>query len=133
MTTVVDASVLVAAFTDYGAEGVWAGGLVAHGDLAGPEMVLAEAINVLRRLEQSHLITTPEAGSAYADLIQLEIEFFPFLSFSDRVWDLRHNLTSYDAWYVAVAEALNCPLATLDSRLSRAVGPTCAIVTPPAA
>jgi len=46
---------------------------------------------------------------------------------ADRV--LRNNLTSYDAWYVALAEALGCPLATLDKRLVRAAGPTCKCVT----
>ena len=47
-----------------------------------------------------------------------------------RVWALRQNLTCYDAWYVALAEALDCPLATLDRKLSRADGPACAVVTP---
>ena len=132
MTTVVDASVLVAALTDYGNTGNWAGDLVAEGELAGPELLLVEAINVLRRLEQSHHISLPEATSAYSDLVQLEIDFFSFAPFSERVWGLRHNLTGYDAWYVALAEALNCPLATLDLRLSRATGPTCQVITPPA-
>ena len=50
---------------------------------------------------------------------------------AERVWALRHNLTAYDAWYVAVAEALDCPLATLDRRLSRASGPACEVLTPP--
>ena len=44
---------------------------------------------------------------------------------------LRENVTSYDAWYVALAEALDCPLVTLDRRLSRASGPTCEFITPP--
>lgn len=47
-----------------------------------------------------------------------------------RVWALREDLTSYDAWYVALAEVLECPLATLDRRLSRADGPACGVVTP---
>ena len=49
----------------------------------------------------------------------------------ERVWALRDNLTGYDAWYVALAEALDCPIVTLDRRLSRANGPTCDIITPP--
>ena len=44
---------------------------------------------------------------------------------------MRDNLTGYDAWYVALAEALDCPIVTLDRRLSRANGPTCDIITPP--
>ncbi|HEY9556908.1 MAG TPA: type II toxin-antitoxin system VapC family toxin [Acidimicrobiales bacterium] len=45
-----------------------------------------------------------------------------------RVWDLRHNLTAYDATYVAVAEALDAPLVTADGRLAGAAGPTCTVV-----
>ena len=51
-------------------------------------------------------------------------------AFADRIWALRSNLTSYDAWYVALTEALGCPLATLDRKLGRATGPVCEIVTP---
>lgn len=132
MTTVIDASVLVAAFIDYGPTGDWAGDLLAQGDLAGPEMLLPEAFNVLRRLEQSKRISSPEAVGAYQDMVQLDIDLLSFVPFSDRVWELRHNLTGYDAWYVAVAESLRCAMATLDLRLSRANGPACTIITPPA-
>ena len=125
MTVVVDASVLVA---DSGAEGAWAESMVAEGPLASPELALVEASNILRRLEQAGQLSSLEAASAHGDLLQFDMELFPF---ADRVWALRHNLTCYDAWYVALAEALNCPLLTLDRRLSRANGPTCNIVTPP--
>jgi predicted nucleic acid-binding protein len=125
LTVVVDASVLVA---DSGAEGAWAESMVAEGPLASPELALVEASNILRRLEQAGQLSSLEAASAHGDLLQFDMELFPF---ADRVWALRHNLTCYDAWYVALAEALNCPLLTLDRRLSRANGPTCNIVTPP--
>ena len=59
------------------------------------------------------------------------LELFPFAPFAERIWALRGNLTGYDAWYVALAEALDCPMVTLDRRLSRANGPTCDIITPP--
>ncbi len=58
------------------------------------------------------------------------MELFPFAPFADRIWALRENLTSYDAWYVALAEALECPLATLDRRLSRAAGLRCEVLAP---
>lgn len=99
---------------------------------AAPELALAEASNVLRRMEQVGRISSLEANGAQEDLLRLNIELHPFAPFADRVWSLRHNLTCYDAWYVAVAEALACPLLTLDHRLSRAPGPTCEIVAPPA-
>jgi predicted nucleic acid-binding protein len=62
--------------------------------------------------------------------MQLELQAFPFDPFAERVWQLRHNLTSCDAWYVAVAEALELPLATLDKRLARAAGRVCIFLVP---
>jgi predicted nucleic acid-binding protein len=131
VSVVVDSSVLVAALVDSGPNGIWAEDVLANSPLHGPELVRAEATNVLRRLERSKQITTPEANAAHEDLMQLEIELFAFDPFADRVWGLRYNVTSYDAWYVAVAEALNLPLATLDEPLSRAKGPNCKFLTPP--
>ncbi len=131
MTTVVDASVLVAALVDSGSEGEWAEFVIADGALVGPELVLVETCNILRRFERTGQVPMPEAGNAYSDLLRLEIELFPFSPFAERVWALWGNLTSYDAWYVALAEALDCPLVTLDYRLKRAHGPTCEVVTPP--
>ena len=130
MTVVVDASVLVAAMVDSGREGTWAEGALAEGALAGPQLALAEATNILLRLERAGDISRLEANSAQSDLLRLDIELFPFAPFGDRVWALRSNLTSYDAWYVALAEALGCPLVTLDRKLSRAPGPTCDIIVP---
>ena len=128
---VLDASVLVAALVDSGHEGRWAESIVAEGYLAAPELVLVEATNILRRLERSGEISRLEANSAHRDLMRLELDLFPFAPFADRVWALRSNLTSYDAWYVALAEAFGYPLATLDRKLGRATGPVCEIVTPP--
>ena len=130
MTAVVDASVLVAALVDSGHDGAWAEDVIFEGSLTGPELVLAETGNVLRRLEQAGVITRLEANSAYDDLLSLEIELFPFAPLAERIWALRGNLTTYDAWYVALAEALDCPLATLDLKLSRAHGPACDVITP---
>ena len=49
----------------------------------------------------------------------------------DRIWELRDNLTAYDAAYVALAEAIDCPLVTADARLSRAAGLRCAVTVVP--
>jgi predicted nucleic acid-binding protein len=130
LTTVVDSSVLVAALIDAGPDGVWAEHVLARGSLYAPELVCAEATNIFRRLERAKLITTPEANAAQDDLMQLEIELFSFEPFADRIWELRHNVTSYDAWYVAIAEALKLPLATLDEPLSRSNGVACDFLTP---
>jgi predicted nucleic acid-binding protein len=130
LSIVVDASVLVAALVDTGHDGVWAETVVSDGPLYGPELVAVETTSILRRLERTRRITTLEANSAHHDHQRLNIELYPFLPFADRVWALRHTLTSYDAWYVAVAEALRLPLATLDLRLSRAKGLACELLLP---
>ena len=130
MSIVVDSSVLVAALVDTGPHGTWAEQVIENGALYAPELLRVEATNVLRRLERAKEITTPEANAAHDDLMQLEVELFSFDPFSDRIWELRHTVTSYDAWYVAVAEALGFPLATLDERLAEAAGPKCEFLTP---
>ena len=130
MSTVVDSSVLVAALIDTGPHGVWAEDVLAKGSLHAPELARAEATNILRRLERAKLITTPEANGAQEDLMQLDIDLFSFEPFADRIWELRHKVTSYDAWYVALAEALKLPLATLDEALSKSNGVACEFLTP---
>jgi predicted nucleic acid-binding protein len=130
MMVVVDASVLVAATCDSGLEGVWAEAILEAGDLAAPHLALVEAANVLRRLEQSKHLTRLEATAAHEDLSRLDIDLLPYAPFADRVWELRANLTAYDAWYVAIAEMAELPLATIDRRLARAAGPTCRFLTP---
>ena len=130
MSIVIDSSVLVAALVDSGPHGDWAEEVLANGSLLAPELVRAETTNIIRRLERAKLISTPEANAAQDDLMQLDIELFPFEPFADRIWELRHNVTSYDAWYVAIAEALEFPLATLDEPLSKSSGVTCKFLTP---
>ena len=130
MSVVVDASVLVAALIDTGAHGEWAEDILVSGSLHAPELARAEATNILRRLERSNQISSATANAAQDDLMQLSLETFGFDPFADRVWELRHTVTSYDAWYVALAEALQLPLATLDSKLRAAAGPKCVFLTP---
>lgn len=127
---VLDASVLVAVLVDSGHEGRWADAVVSEGTLAAPELALVEASNILRRLERSGEISHLEANSSHRDLLRLDLALFPFAPFAERAWTLRRNLTACDAWYVALAEALGCPLATLDQQLSRAVGSICKIIGP---
>jgi predicted nucleic acid-binding protein len=130
LSLVVDASVLIAALVDSGPAGEWAEGVLAGGSLHAPELVRVEAANILRRLERAGALSVPEANAAFEDMVELNIELFPFDPFADRIWELRHAVTSYDAWYVAVAEMLKLPLATLDGRLSRTTGPTCEFRVP---
>ena len=128
MTIVVDASVLVAALVDSGPEGEWAEAVVSENALAAPEVVLFEATNILGRLERCGEVSRIEANGAIRDLHRRDIELLPFGPFADRVWELRHEMSGHDAWYVAVAEAFGLPLATLGGGLRRVDGMRCRLV-----
>jgi predicted nucleic acid-binding protein len=84
-------------------------------------------------MEAAGAIDTSAASLAFQDVISLELVLCPCAPFAERAWELRHNLTLYDAWYVAVAEALELPLATLDRRLAHAPASSCGVLVPPAA
>lgn len=131
MSLVIDASVLVAAAVDSGPEGTWAEEMLSEQALIAPHLLPVEASYVLRRLESVGRLDRLEAAAAARDVNQLEIELIPFAPFASRVWDLRHNLSAYDAWYVAIAEAFSTECATLDRRLAQATGPTCRFLLPP--
>jgi predicted nucleic acid-binding protein len=127
----VDSSLLVAAVADAGPEGGWAEEVVASGGLVAPHLVLVEATNILRRLELMGHLTPLEAGASARDLLLFDLELVRYAPFSERVWELRRYMTSYDAWYVAVAESFDLPLATLDRRLAKAPGAACRFLLPP--
>lgn len=127
---VVDASLVVAALIDTGTDGTWAHELLGTDQLAAPHLMPVEVANILRRAVLHGDLSADSAALAHADLLALRIDLFPYGPFSDRVWELRGNVTCYDAWYVALAEALETRLATLDVRLSRSQGPRCLFETP---
>jgi predicted nucleic acid-binding protein len=104
--------------------------VLAAGSLHAPELALAEATNIFRRLERAKIIATPEANAAQDDLMRLDIDLFPFEPFAERIWELRHNVTSYDAWYIALAKVLTVSLATLDVPLSKSNRVACELLTP---
>ncbi|HEV8280475.1 MAG TPA: type II toxin-antitoxin system VapC family toxin [Candidatus Limnocylindrales bacterium] len=131
MTVVVDASVVVAALVDAGSDGRWAGSELAAEGLAAPHLMPVEVANILRRAVLAGDISADVAALAHDDLTQLRVDLFAYEAHAQRVWQLRDNLTAYDAWYVALAEALGAPLVTLDERIARARGPRCAVRLPP--
>lgn len=90
-----------------------------------------EAANILRRAAHSGEVSSDVASLAHADLLDLRVSLFPYAPVASRAWQLRENLTLYEAWYVALAELLNAKVATLDARLTRSTGPTCGFVLPP--
>ena len=132
MSAVVDASLPLAALTDAGPRGDWAASILRLRGLTAPHLLPAEVTNVLRRLELTGQLSRLEAGAAARDLARFDIQLHPFAPFAERIWQLRANVTSYDAWYVAIAEAFDLPLATLDGRLAHAPGPRCRFLLPPA-
>jgi predicted nucleic acid-binding protein len=130
VTIVLDASVVVAALVDGGEVGAWAEDVLRAGSLTAPHHLPVEVANILRRAAATGDLTPDTASLAHADLLDLRLELVAYAPLADRVWELRENVTAYDAWYVALAERLGAPLATLDQRLTRAAGPRCEFTTP---
>ncbi len=124
---VCDASALTALLIDGGRDGKWVTGAFSGADLAAPSLVGFETANIVRRHELAGLISPDQAAQAHADLLDLAIEHWPFELLGTRAWELRLNLSIYDASYVALAEALECPLLTADARLANAPGTRCTI------
>ncbi len=122
---VVDASVLVVALADDGPDGDAARTRLRGETLAAPELVDLEVVSVLRRQHRVGMLDHRRAGLAMTDLAALPMHRAAHLALLPRCWELRDNLTTYDAAYVALAEALGATLLTGDRRLARAAGPTC--------
>ena len=120
---VFDASAAVLAlFNDGDARRALAAEAVAVPHLADSEVVHAVRAQVLRGT------VAPDIAVVALDRwSQLGLRRFPAVGLMSRIWQLRDNLSAYDATYVALAEALGCELVTADARLARAPGPTCAV------
>jgi predicted nucleic acid-binding protein len=125
MTTVIDASVVIAALAGTDSTGEWAESLLLEGPLHAPHLHPVEVASMLRSAVSAGDLSGDAAALAYADLLDLRIQMYPYVPFAVRVWELRANVTPYDAWYVALAEFLELPLATLDGKLAKAPGPRC--------
>jgi predicted nucleic acid-binding protein len=123
---VLDACVLANALADDGDRGDAARLIVREaGDLSAPDVVDVEAVSVLRKRWLAGDLTAPRFRSAVDDLDDLPIDRYPSYPLVRRAYELRANVSAYDAAYVALAEALDCPLVTVDQRLARASGPSC--------
>lgn len=124
---VVDASVLAPALGDDTDEGDRFRACLRGESLAAPELVDPEVASVLRRRRAEGRLDDRRAAQALADLIALPLRRTPHRPLLVRCWELRDNLTIYDATYVALAELLDVPLVTADRRLSRAPGIRCSV------
>jgi len=127
---VCDASALVALMLDGGPDGQWAAAALSGADLVAPSLVGFEAANIIRRHDLAGLVSADQAAQAHADLLDLAIEHWPYVLLAPRAWQLRQNLSIYDAGYVALAEFTDATLVTLDRRISSAPGLRCTIATP---
>lgn len=90
--------------------------------LHAPHLIDVEVAQVVRRLTSAGLITASRGKQALEDLADLDLERHPHEILLPAVWRLRENMTAYDGVYVALAEALDAPLVTLDARLASAPG-----------
>lgn len=124
MTVVVDASAVAAALVDGGPDGTWARAQL-RTSIAAPAHVFVEVSSVLRRASLAGELSGDVAALAHREVVQLPLVTYPFEPLAQRVWELHRSVTPYDAAYVALAEALDAPLITLDRRLARANGPAC--------
>ena len=125
---VVDASVIAPALADDDADGERARSRLQRERLTAPEVLDLEVVSVIRKALLSGALNRRRAGLALADLIDLDLERVSHRRMLARIWELRQNLTPYDAAYVALAETIDATLVTADRRLSLAPGLRCTIV-----
>jgi predicted nucleic acid-binding protein len=128
---VCDASALVALLLDGGRDGRWAADALTGAQLLAPSLIGFETANIIRRHELAGLVSADQAAQAHADLLDLAIEPWPYEVVAPRAWQLRRNLTLYDAGYVALAELTDAPIVTLDRGIGAAPGLRCTVATPP--
>lgn len=129
---VVDASVLANAIADDDVDGRTARGeLRAAVEFTAPDLIDVETVAVLRKRWLARTISEDRFATAVDDLQEMDFERVPTARMIGRAYELRANVTSYDATYVALAEALDCELLTGDKRLATATGPRCAVRTLP--
>lgn len=125
---VVDASVVVNALVDDTASGeVCRRALREGGELVAPDLLDVEVVAVLRRFWLTGVLPARRFAVAVDDLMDLDIMRYPPRLLLRRVYELRANVTAYDATYVALAEVLSAELVTSDQRLASAPGPKCPI------
>ena len=119
---IVDASVLAPVVVDGGADGRRCRARLRGEIVVGPDLLRVEVISMIRRHLRAHRLTRGQAAAAIDDLLELPIRVLPTAPLLHRVWELRDNMSAYDACYVALAEVVDAPLLTADRRLANAPG-----------
>jgi predicted nucleic acid-binding protein len=90
--------------------------------LHAPHLLDVEVAQVLRRYTLAGKFGSERGGEALEDLADFPIARYPHQPFLFRIWELRHNVTAYDAAYLALAEALGAPIVTRDAKMASAAG-----------
>ena len=121
---VVDASVIVRGLEDEGA----ARRFLMTDAVQIPQLADSEIVQAFRGLVRGGRLSAQHAETSLRLWRRLGVARHSVVALQPRAWDLRSSLSAYDATYVALAEALECPLATADLRLTRAPGPRCEII-----
>ena len=124
---VIDASVLFEVVADTPEAAAIGVRLLEDSDLHAPHLVDAEVLSVVQRHHRVGRLDTTAATQAVSDLRAWPGRRWAHRELLGRAWDLRHNITAYDALYVALAESLDATLFTLDQRLSNAPGIRCSV------
>jgi predicted nucleic acid-binding protein len=124
---VVDASVLINALGDDGVDGQLARRRLIGERLAAPELIDLELAAALRRLCGANRYSSQRASQALSDLHDLRLDRVPHRDLIGRCWELRKNVTIYDASYIAVAELFDVHFVTADARLAKVPGAKCKI------
>jgi predicted nucleic acid-binding protein len=119
---VVDASAAVEVLLGLPRSGAVGTRLLAARQIHGPQLLDLEVLQVLRRMVLSRELEDGRARQAVDDLASLRIRRWSHVPLRERVWELRRNVTAYDAVYIALAERFDCPLLTCDARLARSSG-----------
>jgi predicted nucleic acid-binding protein len=124
---VIDASVVVTALGDDGPDGDRARARLRGERLLAPHLLDIEVVAAWRRLYSAGGLDDRRVELALADLLALRLRRVPHGPLLERCWQLRHNLTAYDALYVALAEQTGTVLLTADQRLATAPGVACTV------
>ncbi len=124
---VVDASALASALADDGRDGDTARARLSGQSLVAPELIDLETASVIRRQHLAGLLDGRRAALALTDLVELPLRRAAHRPLLARCWQLRRNVTMYDAAYVALAELLEVVLVTADARLAKAPGLHCQV------
>lgn len=124
---VLDASIVVTALADDGEDGDMAQDRLRGERLVAPHLIDLEVTSAWRRLVAAGGLDHQRVAVAFDDLRALRVNRVSHLPLVERCWELRENLTVYDAAYVALAEIMDVVLVTADARLATAPGTRCDI------